>query len=91
MQPETPTGARHPLTTWRGKRRMTLAEFARRIGKTAASVSRYETGHIEPPLQTIRDIERETRGAITVADFYRPPPTPKPARKRRRAQQDAAA
>lgn len=77
MNGDTTTAAMHPLRVWRTRKGMSLEEFGRRIGRSAAAVSRYEAGIRDPRRQTLQAIARATGGKITAADFFAP------ARKRR--------
>jgi transcriptional regulator with XRE-family HTH domain len=48
---------------------LTLDQFAGRIGKTAATVSRIARGINKPDWDTLEAIERETGGSVTPNDF----------------------
>lgn len=56
--------AKHPLRRWRGKHKISLANLASQLGKSAATVSRYETGDVAPPLSVVWQIERITSGKV---------------------------
>jgi transcriptional regulator with XRE-family HTH domain len=48
---------------------LTLAQFAQKIGRTGATVSRISRGIHRPDWDTVREIERVTKGKVTRNDF----------------------
>lgn len=46
-----------------------LAEFATRIGRSPATVSRLANGKQQPDWDTVKAIRRATKGAVTANDF----------------------
>lgn len=48
---------------------LTLEQFAQKIGRTAASVSRLQNGKQRPDWDTMEAIRRETGGLVTPNDF----------------------
>lgn len=64
-----PCGAR--VAWWRERASLSRAELAALIGKSAGSVSHYETGRTEPPLATLERIALAT-GAGSLAAFFEP-------------------
>lgn len=70
MKAVTTNGATHPLKSWRFAHKCTLETFAERIGRTAATVSRYEAGLQGPSLEALQAIERETGGKVKARHFY---------------------
>jgi transcriptional regulator with XRE-family HTH domain len=57
------------LATWLAQREMSQAEFAKRIGATPASVSRWISGKSLPRRGALRAIDAETDGAVTADSF----------------------
>ena len=57
------------LTTYLKRQRITLAEFARRIRMSAASVSRIARGRQWPRYGTLTRIEDATDGAVRERDL----------------------
>lgn len=51
------------------RRRMTQAEFARRIGASVTLITAYLDGSVWPGGDKMDAIERETEGAVTPNDF----------------------
>lgn len=56
-----------------GKKLITRAEFARRIGMSPASVTVYCAGDVWPTREALHAIVRETGGAVTANDFLHEP------------------
>lgn len=59
---------------------MTKAEFARRIGKSSAAVSQFESGKNDPSIPTIKLMAQAC--GITFPEFWGRPPRAKPKKKR---------
>jgi transcriptional regulator with XRE-family HTH domain len=55
----------HPLLTFRLRHDMTQEEFAAKIGRTAATISRWEAGMRAPSLAAVVAIVRATQGEVT--------------------------
>lgn len=70
------------LPEWLRANGVSQVAFARRIGTSAASVTRYCGGNRMPRPAQLVAIDRETKGAVTANDFM-PAKPPRPARKRR--------
>ena len=51
-------------------RKIRNADFAKRIGRSDASVSRLARGLQRPDWDTLEAIRRETEGAVTANDFH---------------------
>lgn len=62
------------LREWRRARRMTQGKLASKAGTTTSTVSRIETGLMWPSPDVLANIERATKGAVTVShminDYY---------------------
>lgn len=59
----------HPLTAYIAASGATQADFAKRIGRTQAYVSRLCASDASPSLTTALRIERATNGAVPVATW----------------------
>jgi hypothetical protein len=59
----------HPLKYFLADREMSQAEFAKRIGSTQASVSRYVAGARMPRREHLARIRKATGGTVTADDF----------------------
>ena len=57
------------LAAWLVAEKMTQAEFAAKIGRSDASISRLCNGLQKPDFATLLAIERETGGQVTTKDF----------------------
>lgn len=57
------------LKDWFSETGVTQREFAHRIGRSEATVSRLVNGVNRPDRATIRAIHKETGGAVTPNDF----------------------
>lgn len=58
------------LSKWLRKKRLTVAEFARRAGLIGSTAHRAVTGKVLPSLDTIQTIRKATAGAVKPQDFY---------------------
>ena len=61
--------ARYPLGAWLSAAGLTLAEFAGRIGRSEATVSRIARGKNRPDWDTMNAITRATNGIVRPNDF----------------------
>lgn len=75
MLTEVTSSGVHPLRRWRKERKLTLQYIGDACGRSAAAISRYETGVDMPPYSVAAQIAALTDGEVRVADFY-----PEPAR-----------
>lgn len=75
MLTEVASSGVHPLRRWRKKKKLTLQYIGDACGRSAAAISRYETGVDMPPYSVAALLAALTNGAVKVADFY-----PEPAR-----------
>lgn len=66
------------LSDWLVQNKLSPTDFAKRIGKPQATVSRYAAGKRIPEPETMKVIVEATEGAVTPNDFYglAPPITP---------------
>ena len=58
------------LEQFLSERKLSLAEFARRIGSTTESVRRYRNHYHIPTREWMAKIVKETGGLVTANDFY---------------------
>ena len=58
------------LADWLSKKRLSVAEFARRAAIEASTAHRAVTGKVMPSPGTLRAIRKATDGAVTPNDFY---------------------
>ena len=58
------------LATWLAKNKISPTEFARRIRKPQATISRYVNGDRIPERATMAVIKKATRGEVMPNDFY---------------------
>lgn len=63
----SPKSAKHPIAEFRERMALTQEEFARRIGVTGATVSRWESGERSPRLADLKKLHAET--GIPVAEL----------------------
>jgi transcriptional regulator with XRE-family HTH domain len=61
---------RMQLRKWLIQKEMSPAEFARRIDRSVATVSRAVNSKVVPSRITMERIIRETDGDVTANDFY---------------------
>lgn len=57
------------LATYLKREKLTLDQFGKRIGRSAATVSRLARAVNKPDWDTAEAIERATEGEITISDF----------------------
>lgn len=48
---------------------MSRSEFARRIGRDPATITKIIKGHVRPDWTTMDRIKAETKGAVSAQDF----------------------
>ncbi len=60
----------HPLRRYRKAASMSLDDLAQRLGVSAATISRIETGRQGVSLALAVRIERETEGIITPSELF---------------------
>tara|TARA_Y100000310_G_scaffold182419_1_gene182518 strand:- start:1128 stop:1328 length:201 start_codon:yes stop_codon:yes gene_type:complete len=58
------------LSTYLSEENLTLDEFAKRIDRSIATVSRLARGKNAPDWETLRRISHTTNGAVTPNDFF---------------------
>ncbi len=63
----------HPLRRYRKDTETTLDALAEKIGATAATLSRIETGKQDPSLDLVRRLIEATGGAVSASDFLSAP------------------
>jgi transcriptional regulator with XRE-family HTH domain len=68
------------LSEYLHSKRLSQRDFARAIGATEPTVSRWCNGVARPSNDAMIAIYRETGGAVTVLDFHPMPPLPVEAR-----------
>lgn len=61
------------LSDYLRERKETHEAFARRLGVHAVTVSKWTSGAMRPSWPKMEAIARATDGAVTAADFMRPP------------------
>lgn len=60
---------KHPLTAYREKHELTLAEFGNRVGATKGMVWKWERGTAMPRPKYAEAIFKATHGTVTPNDF----------------------
>lgn len=58
------------LTEYMAKRKLTLEEFGKRIGKSRSATHRIVRGHAYPMPETAKRIVKVTKGAVQLKDLY---------------------
>jgi transcriptional regulator with XRE-family HTH domain len=62
----------HPLRQYRERANLTQEELARKIGTSAVTVSRIESGRRRPSFAMLKRIAEATDNAVTPNDFILP-------------------
>lgn len=61
----------HPLKTYRDERGLTMAAFARIAGTSESTISRVESGQLQPTFPLLRRLVDATDGSVSADQLLR--------------------